>query len=150
MKYEKIKYLPDKQFKNVTGIERETFKIMVEILNTAYIKVHEKGGRPRNLGIEDMLLATLEYLYEHRTQECIGASFGLRRQNMNLVIKWVETELIKSGKFNLPGKATLVDVTEEKTIIVDTTETPIQRPKQNQKKYYSGKKTAHAESTSSN
>jgi hypothetical protein len=59
------------------------------------------------------------------------------------VIRWVEEALIKSGEFSLPGKKKLAQSTiEYEVIVVDTTETPIQRPKNGQRKYYSGKKNS--------
>jgi len=89
---------------------------------------------------------TLEYYKEYRTQECIAASYGLKKSNVGKTLKWVEEALIGSGLFKLPGKKKL---TQPKTgievVVVDTTETPIQRPKNRQKSYYSGKKTAYHE-----
>ena len=149
MKYTTIKDYPNNRFKAAVGISRETFDTMVEVLQKAYIKRHSKhNGRHRQLGVEDMLLATLEYLYEYRTFECIGASYGMTRQGIHKVIKWVEDELIACGLFSLPGKKVLSSDTEIEVILVDTTETPINRPQRNQKHYYSGKKTAYAEDPS--
>ena len=142
MKYENIKDYQDARFRLVTGVKRETFFTMVEILEAEQKRVHSKhNGRRRKLSIEDMLLAALEYLTEYRTYECIAASYGLTRPNIYKVIKWVEDTLVKSGKFRLPGKRVLAnkDNTIE-FIVVDTTETPIERPKKGQKAYYSGKK----------
>jgi len=87
---------------------------------------------------------------EYRTQECLGASYGLRKSNVGKTIKWVEEALIKSGLFSLPGKRKLAlsyvkaqNMTDVKTkmIVVDTTEVPIQRPSRKQRQYYSGKKS---------
>jgi hypothetical protein len=115
---------------------------MVDVLKKAYVKCHSKhNGRHRKLCIEDMLLATLEYLYEYRTYECVGVSYGLTKQNMQKTIKWVEDELISCGLFNLPSRKILADNSLDiEVILVDTTETPIQRPKKGQKHYFSGKK----------
>jgi len=143
MKYERIKDYPNTRFKAVTGISKETFEQMINVLNKAHIKRHSKhNGRHRKLSMEDMLLATLEYLYEYRTFECIGASYGMSKQGIHKVIKWVEDELIASGLFSLPGRKALRDGVDIEVIIVDTTETPINRPKKDQKHYYSGKKNA--------
>ena len=90
-----------------------------------------------------MLLMTLEYYKEYRTYECIGASYGLHKTNVGDCIKWVENTLISSGLFSLPSKRKLVAAnTNIEVIVVDTTETPIQRPKgpKKQRGYYSGKK----------
>ena len=75
--------------------------------------------------------------------ECIGASYGLAKTNVGKTIKWVEEALLASGLFSLPSKRKLVQATPEiEVIVVDTVETPIQRPKspKKQKAYYSGKK----------
>ena len=142
MKYDTIKDYPNNRFRAAVGISRETFDAMVEVLRTAYIKRHSKhNGRHRKLGIEDMLLATLEYLYEYRTFECIGASYGMTKQGIHKVIKWVEDELVSCGLFSLPGKKALCSDVRYEIILVDTTETPIQRPKKGQKHFYSGKKS---------
>ena len=105
MKYERVRGYSAERFRQVVGVNRETFDRMSEVVRAAYIKRHSRhNGRHRKLCIEDMLLATLEYLYEYRTFECIGASYGLSKQNIHNTIKWVEDELMESGLFNLPGK----------------------------------------------
>ena len=142
MKYERIKDYPNTRFKAVTGTSKETFEQMINVLNKAHIKRHSKhNGRHRKLSMEDMLLATLEYLYEYRTFECIGASYGMSKQGIHKVIKWVEDELVSCGLFSLPGKKALCSDVRYEIILVDTTETPIQRPKKGQKHFYSGKKS---------
>lgn len=114
---------------------------MLDVVNKAYAETHKKRGGHRRLTREDMLLMTLEYYKEYRTLECIGASYGLKKPNVGKTIKWVEEALIKSGEFRLPGKKKLVQSDIEfEVIVVDTTETPIQRPKNKQRQYYSGKK----------
>jgi hypothetical protein len=141
MKYENIKNFKAAKFKAVTGVTPETFTAMLEVVKTAYAGAHANRGRHRKLPQEDMLLMTLEYYKEYRTQECIGASYGLAKTNVGKVIKWVEEALIKSGLFTLPGKKKLLEPsTEIEVIVVDTTETPIHRPKNRQRHFYSGKK----------
>ena len=140
-KYEIIKNYSEARFKAVTGVTQSTFNAMLEVINAAYAEAHKNRGRARKLTRENMLLLTLEYYKEYRTQECIGASYGLHKTNVGEVIKWVENALIKSGLFSLPGKKKLSQPTLEfEVIVVDTTETPVQRPKNKQRHYYSGKK----------
>ena len=142
MKYENMKNHKEATFRQVTGVSRATFQAMIEVLETAYEETHKKhNGRHRKLSREDMLLMTLEYYKEYRALECIGASYGVTKATVGKIIKWVEEALIKSGDFSLPGKKKLAEPTiEYEVIVVDTTETPIQRPKKNQRQYYSGKK----------
>ena len=139
MKYENIKNYKETRFRAVTGVTIVTFHAMPEELKSAYAKAHKNRGRHRKLSPEDMLLMTLEYYKEYRTLECIGASYGLQKANVGKTIKWVEEALIKSEAFHLPGKKKLLQ-SEFEAIVADTTKTPIQRPKNNQRHYYSGKK----------
>ena len=90
------------------------------------------GGRPSKLSIENKILMTLEYLREYRTYAHIGASYGLSESKAFTNIRWVENVLIQSKEFSLPGKKALLksDV-EYKVILIDATETPIERPKKN-------------------
>jgi len=141
MKYEHIKEYADADFREVTGVLPATFNAMIKVLDIAYREVHKKHGRNRKLTLEDMLLMTLEYYKEYRTLKCIGASYGLCKTNVNKVIQWVENVLTESGLFSLPGKKKLVQSNiEYEVIVVDSTETPIERPKNKQRKHYSGKK----------
>lgn len=51
---------------------------------------------------------------------------------------------MESGIFNFPGRKKLLQPESAiEVIVVDTTETPIQRPKHRPQRYYSGKKTAY-------
>lgn len=142
-KYENIKDYAPSRFRAVTGVAPTTFNEMLKVIKAAYGEAHKNRGRHRKLSCEDMLLMTLEYLKEYRTLECIGASYGLTKANVGKTIKWVEEALLASGLFSLPSKRKLVQSKPEiEVIVVDTVETPIQRPKspKKQKAYYSGKK----------
>ena len=130
MKYETIKGYGEGKFRRITGVKRTTFAKMVEILKEAYAAKHKRRGRTPKLSIEDMLLATLEYLREYRTYAHIAASFGIDESNMYRTIRWVEDTLIKDGTFSLPGrKALLKSDMEFEVILIDATETPVERPK---------------------
>lgn len=132
MKYNNLKISSDKDFRRVTGVKRKTFYTMLEILKTAHQLKKSKGGRPNKLSIEDMLLMGLEYLREYRTYLSISRSYGIAESNAFETIKWVEDTLIKSGTFSLPGKKELLkDGMEGKLVLLDATESPIQRPKKN-------------------
>jgi hypothetical protein len=55
----------------------------------------------------------------------------------------VEDTLVKDGTFTLPGKRVLKRKSAAiEHVVADVTESPINRPKKNQKEYYSGKKNA--------
>ena len=129
MKYEKIAKYTNTKFRRITGVKRATFGKMVEILQKGYAEKHRRRGRRPKLSKEDLLLATLEYLREYRTYAHIAASYGIAESNIYRGIKWVEDTLIRDGRFSLPGrKAPLKSDTEYEAILVDATESPIERP----------------------
>lgn len=134
MKYEIIENYDDEKFRRITGVKRTTFEKMIEILQKGYAEKHRRRGRKPKLSIENQLLATLEYLREYRTYAHIAASYGIDESNIYRTIKWVEEVLIKDGTFSLPGRKELLKNDEEyEVILVDATETPIERPKKNRK-----------------
>ena len=132
MKYEKIVNCSGSKFRRITGVKRSTFEKMVEILKKGYASKHQRRGRHQKLSIEDLLLATLEYLREYRTYAHIAASYDIAESNIYRGIRWVEDTLIKDGTFSLQGrKALLKSDVEYEVILVDATETPIERPPKN-------------------
>ncbi len=142
MKYEKIAEYSDTQFRRITGVKRVTFRKMVEILQEGYAKKHRRRGRTPKLSIEDLLLATLEYLREYRTYAHIAASYGIAESNIYRGIKWVEDTLLQDGTFSLPGrKAPLKSDMEYGVILVDATESPIERPQKSKSGTIPGRKS---------
>jgi len=103
-KYKAIKNHKDREFRRITGVKRETFDKMVEILKAAYEAKHMRRGRKAKLCIEDMLLATLEYFHESRTFAEIAASYGIHESNAHRTIRWVEDILIEDGTCALPKR----------------------------------------------
>lgn len=132
MKFDKLKMLSGKQFRRVTGVKRPTFDKMVKIVTEADRIKKRRGGRPNDLSVEDRLLMTLEYLREYRTYLHIATSYGLSESNAYQNIRWVEEVLVKCKEFGLPGKKALQEGDMEfEVILIDATETPIERPKKN-------------------
>lgn len=109
MKYEKIAWYTEENFRRITGVKKETFRKMVEIVRKSYEEKHKKKGRRLKLSIEDMILATLEYLREYRTYAHIAASYGIAESNMYRGIKWVEDTLISDGTFSLPSRKEILE-----------------------------------------
>lgn len=130
MKYEQIQNYSDTQFRRITGVKRATFEKMLEILSVAHTEKHRRRGRNPKLSMENRLLAALEYWREYRTFAHIAASCGVSESSIFKTIRWIEDILIKDGTFSLPGKKTLLNSESEfKTVLVDATETPVERPK---------------------
>ncbi len=76
MKYDQIKEFTDEHFRRLTGVKKNTFKKMVEILREADLNKKARGGRKSKLSIEDRLLMALEYIREYRTYFHIATSYG--------------------------------------------------------------------------
>jgi len=129
-KYDKIKDLPSKGFRRLTGVSKSVFQTMVTVVKAAEQKRMEKGGKPSYLNAENKLLMTLEYLREYRTYFHLGQSYGLSESACYRNCKWVENVLIRDKTFALPGKKVLLkNDSSIEVILVDATETPIERPK---------------------
>jgi transposase len=130
MKYEQAKSLSDEQFRRLTGVKRGTFDRMIKILEEADKKKKMKGGRRNKLSMENQLLMALEYIREYRTYFHVSQSYGISESSCYKGIKWIEDTLIKHPDFALPGrKALLKSDMEYEVVLIDATETPIERPK---------------------
>ena len=130
MQYTNALNLSEQQFRRLTGVKKATFQRMLEILEAAEMLKKARGGRPNKLNMPERLLMTLEYLREYRTYLHIGSSYGISESNAYQSIRWVENTLIKSKEFSLPGKKALDgDDIEIEVLLIDATETPIERPK---------------------
>ncbi|MBW3058726.1 MAG: IS5/IS1182 family transposase [Spiroplasma poulsonii] len=145
MNNNKFNTLNDREWLRLTGIKKSTFNKMLDILKVAEIEKFKKGGKTNKLSLENRLLMTLLYWREYQTYFHLGKSFDISEANCYRNIKWIENILIKNSDFQqLAGKKALInDYFNDKTIIIDATETPIQRSKKRQKQSYSGKKKKH-------
>lgn len=144
MTYEQLKHLKPSAFKRRSGVHPETFQQMVEALRPDLDRRGKRGGQAK-LSVENQLLVVLEYWREYRTQFHIGSSWGLSESAVCRLIRRVESLLLASGQFHLPGKKQLhQDGYNWQVLVVDVTESQIERPKKKQRAYYSGKKRRHA------
>lgn len=130
MKYEKLKKLSEEKFRRATGVKKNTFSLMLEIINKVETKKKEKGGRPNKLSVEDRLLMTFEYLREYRTYFHIAQSYGVAESVCFENTRAIEYILIKSGKFSLPKRKDIV-LSEDpiEIVLIDATENATERPK---------------------
>ena len=132
MKFDKVKDLEAEKFRRLTGVKRTTFDKMVMILREADKVKKQKGGRSSKLSIEDMLLMSLEYIREYRTYFHTSKSYNISESSAYKTVRWVEDTLIKHPDFALPGRKALVKSDMEyDVVLIDATETPIERPKKN-------------------
>ena len=153
-KYEAVSKLSSFDFRRLTGVQKNTFIEMITVVKEAENKKTSRRGKPPHLSIEDKLLMTLEYLRDYRTYFHLGQSYGLSESACYRNCRWIEDILTKNKEFAWPArKALLRSHNEFEVILIDATETPIERPKKRirrkkrvrnrnngQKKYASGKK----------
>jgi hypothetical protein len=129
-KYGGLTSLKPTQFKRLTGVNRDTFRVMANILRMAEKAKRRKGGTKSKLVIEDRLLMALEYLREYRTYFHVGQNYGVSEGYAFKICRWGEGILIQDKRFALPGrKALLKSDMEYEVILVDASESPMERPK---------------------
>jgi predicted DNA-binding protein YlxM (UPF0122 family) len=133
----KGKQAPDAKavlFKRLYGVKPDTFEKMKTILQKEFGVLYRQGGKPPKLTIEDKLYITLKYLREYRTMESIGNDYGVGKSAVCESIQWVEDTLEKDKTFRLPDKKVLKrNGSSIEYIVVDVTESPINRPKKTNK-----------------
>lgn len=141
MKFETVKNLDDEKFRRLTGVKRSTFDKMVGILEQSIKSRTVNSGRKKKLSLENSLLMTLEYIREYRTYFHVSQSYGISESSTYKTVKWVEDTLIKHPDFALPGrKALLKSDIEYNVVLIDATETPIERPKKSKNTFTRGKR----------
>jgi hypothetical protein len=141
MKFETVKDLDDEKFRRLTGVKRPTFNKMVDILDQSIKTRKTTSGRKKKLSLENSLLMTLEYIREYRTYFHVSQSYGVSESNTYKTVRWIEDTLIKHPDFSLPGrKALLKSDAEYEVVLIDATETPIERPKKSKSTFIQGKR----------
>jgi hypothetical protein len=141
MKYEKLQDFTEVEFRRLTGIKKSTFNKMVGILKEEEITKKKWGGKPNRLMMEDRLLMALEYIREYRTYFHVASSYQLSESACYRNIRWIEDTLVKHPDFALPGrKALLKSDVGYAIVLVDATETPIERPKKNKSSFTQAKR----------
>ncbi|WAU72335.1 IS5 family transposase [Acinetobacter sp. TR11] len=140
MRYENLTRFNDEEFKRLVGVHRPLFSKMMTILENSE-RAKKKSGRPHSLTLEDKLLLSLNYLRSYRTQLELSVDYGIAESNVNRTIQKVENALIQSRYFALPKRNQ--HVANDDFVIIDVTESQIERPKKTQRKFYSGKKKKH-------
>jgi hypothetical protein len=133
-RYEKAVKLSPEDFKQLFGVKKETFDTMVEVLRVAYAEKHNHRGRHAELSLEDQLFMSLKYWRQYITQKELSYEFEVGEATTHDTIVWVENTLVKSGKFSLLGKKALCrEESEVEVVLVDVTESPVERPKKTRK-----------------
>ena len=134
MLYKDIENLKPTHFKRLTGVKREVFMQMLDVINESKSleRKHPSRGTPAKLSNADKLLLLLMYYREYRTQFHIGVTYGISESRVCEIIKETESILIKDPRFHLPGKKSLIkEENHFEVLLIDVTESPVERPKKN-------------------
>ena len=141
----------DEKFKRRIGTTKPVFQMMLDILQTAYDKLHQSGGKPPDLSVGDKLLLTLKYYRGYVTMESLADDYDCVKSSVWRSIHWVEDVLSADGRFQLPGKKALQNnetqtddspMDAPKTVAIDVTEHRIERPKKSRKPTIQARKSA--------
>ena len=139
MRENNLAHLKDGEFKRLTGVKRDTFEKMHEVIESKAANF----GRPPKLSCGDQLLMTLMYWREYRTQFHIAQTYGVSESHVSRTIRRIEDILMKSGQFTLPGKKVLQSSELAiEYVLVDVTEQPIERPKKSNMPITAAKRSA--------
>jgi len=134
MFYKDVETLQPKLFKRLTGVKKEVFATMLDCIDKhkRSIRKHPSRGKPPTLANADKLLMLLMYYREYRTMFHIGVSYGISENRVCEIIGEFERILIADKRFHLPGKKELLkEENNFEVILVDVTESPVERPKKN-------------------
>jgi hypothetical protein len=133
-------------FRRLTGVSAATFEQMLKQLRAPWTEMQRskrKPGRPWEIGgLEDHLLVLLLYYRCYVTQEFIGFFYRVDRSIICRAIQRIEAPVQRLfGIRRVPH----ISRAEAEALIIDCTEQPIQRPKDDaaQRAHYSGKKKRH-------
>ena len=73
-------------------------------------------------------------LREYRTFFHLGATWGVNESTAYRIIQKIENIVIKAPQLRLPGKKQLIqDDCQLETVVIDVSETSIERPKKNKR-----------------
>lgn len=104
---------------------------MVKVLKEHRENRASRRGNKSPLCMEDWVLILLRYYREYVTYLSIAADVGISESAVCRIVKKAEEVLIKSELFHVPGKKALRSEMSYEVIVVDATETEIERPKKN-------------------
>jgi hypothetical protein len=146
-KYEKLMALKNLElFKLLTGVTKEVFLKMLKVLTDEYDRIHNtKGGNPKGTPVGLKLVIALEYWREYRAMRHMAFDYNMPVSTLCECILWVENILCQSKDFQIQDLKERFKHREDtgdpiRVVLIDVEEQPIERPKEDQKKHYSGKK----------
>jgi hypothetical protein len=141
---EKYKKMPPAVFTRLVGVNYGTFTIIlgkIEVENQKYLSEHPKRqcGVKSSLPLSEQLLLSLLYLRNYETLLKVGSDFGISESYAQKRYTFIKMLLLRC--LDLPDEQALKDAISGNQVAVDVTEQAIERPRDNQADYYSGKKS---------
>jgi IS5 family transposase len=115
---------------------------MLEVVSKEFKQKKINGGRKRKHGIPILISLFLKYYRHYFTMDYLSNKYKCSESTICRIIDTIEQILINCKKFTIQGNNKLENSKNTK-LVIDVTETEIERPKKNQKAYYSGKKKKH-------
>jgi transposase len=134
MFWKDVQQISGGQFRRLTGVKKATFEKMVAELEQSKLvhRKHISRGRPSKLSVKDQVLMMLMYHREYRPFFHIGLTYGISEVQCWRIVTKVESALIQSKAFRLPGKKQLHQSEMQwQAVVVDVSEHPVERPKKN-------------------
>ncbi len=140
MKYRNLSRKSDAYFQRKTGVKKPTFAKMVEVVNSSVDQRKTRRGKVATFSVEDQILIMLQYYREYPTFFSLGDTWGLHESTAQRTVRRIEDILIKNGTFSLPGDKGLANLIDKDLVLVDVTESPVERPKKSNEDVILGKR----------
>lgn len=131
MYWKNLSQKSESYFQRKTGIKKNTFLEMVKLVKATIKSRPTKRGKVPKYNVENQILIMLHYYREYPTFFHLGDIYNIHESTAQRIVVKIEDILIKSGKFSLPKRSELHQLKQEDIVIIDVTETPIERPKKN-------------------
>lgn len=134
-----------RQFCSLTGVTPALFKDMVQRLRPGWVRLAKRknrSGRPHGVGgLEDHLLVLLILYRCHITQDFLALLYNVDKATISRSLQRIEPLVRRALSVT---RSIRVTAEEAQALLIDATEQPIERPRKNQKRWYSGKKKRHS------
>ena len=146
--YQQTQEQSDEQFLRDVGVSKQTFEWLLEKVTAYLVAQREKNpmkkrGLKSTIPLAERLLLTLTYLRHYPTFAKLGKEFGISESYANKIYHQMLDILVRVLPMNNRRELLRSDL---EGIVIDVAEQPIERPKQKQRHYYSGKKLPYPKS----
>jgi hypothetical protein len=135
----------EKAFARISGLKRALFEdLYVRVWERAEERKREHPmrmrGRKTEMSLENKLLLMLIYYREYHTCLSLSKTFGISEAYASKLIHRMGRLVAEALPLGGKGTTHHADI---KTVLVDASEQPIERPQRKQRQYYSGKKNSY-------